>query len=306
MDLEFDLRSVDLRLLRSLLILMEERSVSRAAAQLNVSQPTMSHALGRLRRLFNDPLLLNSYGAMTPTTRGSEICTEVSDLLNRFDRILSPPEEFDPTRSRLRLAIIAPEFVGDVVIPAIMKRLQDEKCHMEVEFLATDPAEAFDLLEKGTASFRLGWWPDPAPSLRHKLLWTDRLVCVARPNHPRLSSPITTAEFLDARHVRVRAPGRSFSMATIDAAAARAGRTIHVGALVQNALTMANTVAATDMVGTMSERLTGLLSHIPLSTSPVPLDVPGINVALYWHERTHRDAAHKWFRTIICDTVQRR
>src|ERR1700761_928109 len=110
-----DASQVELRLLRTFLVLMQERSVSKAALRLNLSQPTMSHALARLRRLFNDPLLLNTYGAMTPTARGVEIHAEIEDMVGRFDRLLVSSNAFDPATSQMRLSIMAPEFVGDLI-----------------------------------------------------------------------------------------------------------------------------------------------------------------------------------------------
>ncbi len=297
---------IELRLLRTFLVLMQERSVSKAAARLNLSQPTMSHALARLRRLFNDPLLLNTYGAMTPTARGSEIRDEVEELVGRFDQLLVSSDAFDPATSRMRLSIMAPEFVSDLIAAPLMQRLEQQAAGIEVEFIAADPAKAQEFLEQGVVDFRLGWWPDPAPSLRHKLLWTEKLLCIARIGHPKWSNPARATEYFEAHHVRVKRLGQSFSMMTIDAAAARAGRKIHVSGWVQNASTMVEVVSRTDLVGTLSERLAGSLAKPSLQMSPMPIDVPDLKVVLYWHERTHRHPAHRWFRNLLSELARQR
>lgn len=293
----------ELRLLRTFLMLVQEKSVSRAAQRLNLSQPTLSHALAKLRRMFDDPLLIRTSGAMAPTARCLDIKAEVEDLLPRFERLLAKSNEFDPATSRLRLTIMAPEFASDVIGPRLLKRVQQESATIEIEFITTDPIQAMELLEQGAIDFRLGWWPQPAPALRRKLLWTDRLCCIVRASHPLLASPFTAETYLAARHVRVRRPGRSYSMATIDSAAAKAGRKIQVAAWVQNAHIMARVVAATDLVGTLSERLAAQLSHLAIKRSPLPLDVPNLKVALYWHERTHRSPVHRWFRSLLVEVA---
>ncbi|HTH98475.1 MAG TPA: LysR family transcriptional regulator [Stellaceae bacterium] len=304
MNTSIDAAQIELRLLKTFLVLMQERSVSRAAMRLNLSQPTMSHALGRLRRLFNDPLLLNTHGGMTPTARGLDVQAQVEELVQRFDRLLAPDEDFDPATSRVKLSIMAPEFAGDLIAPPLLHRLEQEAPHVEIEFIAADPSTALELLEQGTVDFRLGWWPDPAPALRHKLLWTEKLVCIARAGHPRWSAPVRAAEYFSARHLRIKRLGQSFSMMTIDAAAARAGHSIRVGSWVQNAATMVNVVATTDMVGTLSERLASHLIPTTVTISPLPFDVPDLKVVLYWHERTHRHPAHRWFRHLFADVVR--
>jgi DNA-binding transcriptional LysR family regulator len=300
-----DRRITDLNLMRTLLVLVQEGSVSRAAARLNLTQPTLSHALGQLRRVFDDPLLVRAGGRMSPTARCLEIADEVRELLARFDRLTTETQSFEPASSRLRLTIMAPEFATDVLAPALMRRIQQVSSTIEVEFITTDPIEALALLEQGAIDFRLGWWPQPAPALRRKLLWTDSLCCVLRKGHPLLSQPFTAETYFSAGHVRVRRPGRSYSMASIDNAAAKAGKKPHVAAWVQNAHTMASVVAATDMVGTLSRRLAKKMAHEPLQIRDLPLDVPKLKVALYWHERTHRSAAHRWLRDVLFDVARR-
>jgi DNA-binding transcriptional LysR family regulator len=296
-----DLQHIDLQLLRTFLVLIQERSVSRAGVQLNLSQPTMSHALARLRKLFNDPLLLNRYGAMTPTARALEIFVEIEDLLARFDRLVESPEEFDLRTSQISFSVMAPEFASNLIATPLFKRLEKEAPNVKCEFVGGDPVRAFEVLEAGVTDFRLGWWPDPEPVLRHRLLWSEKLVCILRHGHPLLAKSLTDKDYFEASHIRVKRLGRSFSMSDIDAAASRAGRKVAVNAWVPNAWTMANVVAQTDLIGTMSERLVASFPGIGLKSVPLPFKIPDLKVALYWHERTHRNAAHRWFRKLLSE-----
>lgn len=297
-------RSIDdLKLMRTFLVLVQESSVSRAAAKLNLSQPTLSHALSQLRELFDDPLLVRTGGRMAPTARCLELADEVRELLARFDRLTSWVGPFDPASARLKMTIMAPEFATDVLAPSFIDEVRRRSPLTEIEFITTDPIEALSLLEQGAIDFRLGWWPQPAPALRRKLLWTDSMCCILRKGHPLLGGALTKEAYLDAVHVRVRRPGRSYSMASIDDAASQLGEKLHVGAWVQNAHTLASVVAETDMVGTLSRRLAKRLAHQSNVQRDLPLDVPKLKVALYWHERTHSSAAHRWLRTLLFDVA---
>jgi DNA-binding transcriptional LysR family regulator len=294
----------ELRLLRIFLILIRERSVTRAAARLNLSQPTVSHALNRLRIMFDDQLLVRTSGAMTPTMRGVELQADVEDILNRFDIITAPTVAFDPRTSRSRLTIMAPEFATDVIAGRLLARLQQIAPNIEIEFVTTDPIQAMELLEHGAIDYRLGWWPQPAPALKRKLLWTDRMCCIMRAGHPLAVGSLTSAKYFDARHVRVRRTSRSYSMASIDSAATKADRKIDIGAFVQNSHTMGAVVSVTDLLGTVSERLADRLADTNIERRPLPFEVPSLKVALYWHERTHNSSMHKWFRTLLFEVAK--
>ena len=242
---------------------------------------------------------------MSPTARCSELADEVRELLARFDQLTSEAKLFDPASARLRMTIMAPEFATDVLAPSFIDQVKKRSPSTEIEFITTDPIEALALLEQGSIDFRLGWWPQPAPALRRKLLWTDSLCCILRKDHPLLASALTKEAYFNAVHVRVRRPGRSYSMASIDNAASQLGERLQVGAWVQNAHTLANVVAETDLVGTLSKRLAKRLAHQSIVQRDLPLDVPKLKVALYWHERTHQSAAHRWLRTLLFEVVGR-
>jgi DNA-binding transcriptional LysR family regulator len=94
-------------------------------------------------------------------------------------------------------------------------------------------------------------------------------------------------------------------MASIDSAASQLGERLQVGAWVQNAHTLANVVAETDLVGTLSKRLAKGLARHGIVQRDLPLDVPKLKVALYWHERTHQSAAHRWLRTLLFEVASR-
>ena len=295
----------DLKLLLCFDALMAERSVSRAAERLNLSQPAMSHALARLRRLFDDPLLLKGRGLMMPTTRALQLEGQVRELLGALQRLAEQPAAFEPATAALRFRVMAPEYAEYLLAPPVVMHLQREAPHVALDFRPSEPERALDWLARGDLDFRLGWWPEPPAALRYKLLFRDRLVCAVRRNHPRFRGALSSEDYLEAAHVRVQTPRTGVSSSAVDHAATALRRTLDVALKVQNLLVMSEVVTATNLVATLPERLAlRLQEKYAFQILPLPLDVPDIRLALYWHERTHKQPAHRWFRQAVSDAAK--
>lgn len=286
-------------------MLMVECSVTRAAARLNVSQAAMSHALGRLRAVFGDPLLIKRSGGMAPTSRGLELHVQVSDLLHGIDRLFEGPVPFTPSRARMRFTLMLPEFLEHLLIPLLMPRLEREAPEMEVEFRSPDPVHAFEYLEQGIVDLRLGFWPTAATGLRYKMLSRERLVCIVCKGHPSVRSQMNAEDFLNAKHVRIHRGRTSVSMNAVDRAAAALGRKLKVAVRVQSTYGLAQIVSHSTLIGVVNERLARhLCEQFPLQIVQLPLSVPEQRTAMYWHERTHNEDPHRWFRAVITGIVR--
>lgn len=300
-----NIRELDFRLLQCFAALLAERSVSKAATQLELSQPAMSHALGRLRRLFDDPLLIKGHGHMTPTARALELEIEVRALLAGAERLVSRPAEFVPATTRIRFVVMTPEFVEYLLAPPLIAHVEAHSPGVDVAFRTSDPEHAPDWFENGEIDIRLGWVTDPSPLLRVKLLFRDPLVCIARRNHPRLKNRITTEQYLETAHVRVERPRTRVSTGAVDAAVTALGGQLRIALQVQNAFALANAVAKSNLISTVPQRLARVMAaHYPLQILPLPLDVPDVRIAMYWHERTHKQPAQRWFRQLLAETAR--
>lgn len=301
---QMNIQKFDMALMECFEALMTERSVSRAAEHLHMSQPAMSHALGRLRRMFDDELLLRGRGYMTPTNRAIELEPEVRDLVAASKRITRKVPAFDPATGRMRFSVTAPEFLEFLLVPRLTRRLQQEAPAIDLEFRASDPKRSLEWLERGEIDFRLGWWPDPPESLRHKLIFRDPLVCIARKGHADIRGNISTERFVKAAHVRVQRPRTGLTTQAVDRAVHLLHRKLRVALQVQNALALSNAVTKSNLIATVPNRLAQALAQVfPLQVLALPLNVPDVPIALYWHERTHKQAAHRWFRHVLAETA---
>ena len=290
------MHTVDIRMLRVLVTLMAEANVSRAADRLGVSQPSLSQTLARLRTAFDDPLLIRSGRGMVPTDRAREIERSARALLADYDRLLAPPHAFDATTSARRFVLTAPEYAEHLLMPPLLARLRADAPGVRIEVRAPQQERAVELLESGEVDVLIAWLLSPPGTLRSMALFQDRIVCLASRAHSRIRGSLPLAEFLRSAHVRPHSTARPTSARVLDDALERVGAKVDTF-LVQNFLTIPAILAGTDMLATLPARLaeTFTAQH-NLQVLELPVRVPRIRYAAYWHERSHRDAGHRWLR----------
>lgn len=290
---------IDLQQLTCFVALIKHQNVSKAANTLGLSQPTVSLALKKLREVFKDPLLVRSNGRMTPTSRALALELEIQEILHKVDALNKSEASFDPKMSEAQFSIMCPEFVEYYLAPRIAARLDLDAPHIKVHFKTSNPSEAFDMLDKGILDFRLGWWPKPNLMLRTKILFRDELVCLSK-RHASTSPKLSLSEFLNTRHVRLEAPRNGVSTMVIDQAVFKIGEKINIAVEVQTVFNLAKTVSETGFLACVGRKIAQEIENkFPIEIRSIPLNIPEVRIALYWHERTHRQQSHIWLKNII-------
>ncbi len=290
----------ELRLLRVFLVLMSERSVSRTAARLQLSQPATSHLLAQLRRLFGDPLLLRSKNTLAATPRALDLETQVRRLVEGFDSLVALSAAFDPATSRRTFLVTAPEYGETMLLPELIRRLRTEAPNVRVEVHAPDPDRAFDQLANGTIDMRIAWLRSPTPTLRSMLLFDDRLVCIADTKHSLIRGELTLEQFLSLPHARTLGTSHATTVRVVNEAVARLGRRLERSFLLQHFATVPAALKGTDIIATLPLRQAReFAARHPLQILEPPLPLPLVRYGVYWHERSHNDPGHRWLRRTI-------
>lgn len=292
---------IDIRLLRCFDALMADRSVSHAARRLNISQPSMSVALGKLRTILGDPLLVRGSGEMVPTSRALMLLETVRSVLDGVDTLGAGALTFDPRSARIQFTLTAPAYIGYALLPRLIRELERCAPNVRVEVRAANRERATEWLARGEIDFRLGWIRDPPPGLRFKTLYKERLVCLSRRNHPAIAGRLTCEHFCTLPHIRTMVDRLSESGQVIDDLVEEAcGKRLKVALVAQEALIVPYVVATSDHIAVLPERLArAFAGHLPIRIYTIPLPVPDQEIGLYWHERTHRNPAHAWFRGLL-------
>jgi len=290
-------RQADLNLLRAFDALMDERSVTRAAARLALSQPAVSAILGRLREAFGDPLFIGTSRGITPTARALALAAPVKQLLADVDRLLAP-QHFDPATARLTLTMAGTDYALRAVAQPFIAALRPLAPGLRVALRPLDEAGLREQFERGELDLALLTPETAPPELHSRRLFDERYVCVMRAQHPAAAGPLGLDEFCALEHGVVSPQGGGFTGATDDALA-RLDRRRHVAVSVPSFVMLLDLVRGSDLVALLPRRLIGDADAAGLVLRAPPLDVPGFTKILAWHARTHEDPAHRWARELI-------
>lgn len=299
------MNNVDINLLRAFIVLMSERNVSRSAERLSLSQPATSYALARLRTLFDDPLLLRSRAGMIPTTRATELETEVRALLASYANLVKPRANFDPASSCRTFVLTAPEHAEHLLIPLLLRRIRVEASGVRVDVRPPDPERAYELLENGQVDLRIAWLLKPMLSLRSFQLFQDRMVYVADKGHSSIHGSLSLTQFLRFPHIRTFGASRNTTNRVIDDALELLGKKLAMTFQLQNFMTVPAALAGTDIIAPMARGLAlRFAQQYPLQVLEPPIKLPRIRYAGYWHERNQNDAGHRWLRNAVLQAAK--
>ena len=305
-------RTLDLNLLRVFAAVMVERNVTRAAAQLAMTQPAVSNALRRLREATGDELFVTVPSGVVPTAHAAEMWPHVGAALERLSQALDP-QGFDPTRDPRTFTMAMADATATVLMPPFVDALLRERALADVRVLPLSSRDPRALLESGGAEVAVGFFPDVAAALAAEgdramialdPLYTCEYVVVMRRAHPLAERPLLTLDaYCAARHVRVSFAGRPRGF--VDEALAREGRERQVMLTVNQFSTAARVVHESDLLTVLPRSFvpaSGLAEGLAVRRFPASL--PPIDVSLLWHRRHERDAAQRWLRRTFADTAR--
>jgi DNA-binding transcriptional LysR family regulator len=288
----------DLNLLPIFVALMEERSVTRAAQRLGITQPALSNALARLRVTMRDPLFIRERYGVRPTQMAEELAPVIAAALARLDDAILGQQDFDPAQAQ-RLFTIAPNsYVEFVLAPAIVMRLRERSPGIKLRLVPFGN----DLTETGVMSgdtaMVLGRIVDPPDNLVVQHLMDEGLSCVVRADHPEIGEAISREQYERLKHVNVLPPGRM--RAGLFQALDQRGLRREVAVSVTHFLAAPEMVAATDYCSTLPNLICRQLMSDPrLKVLPAPVDLGTFPVQMGWHVRYRQDPAHRWLRSLI-------
>ena len=292
---------IDIRLLSVFDEIYKCRSVTGAAAALDLGQPAVSVALSKLRHHFDDPLFVRTSNGMEPTPFGEGLVRPVRAALEALDTVTGHRELFDPATSSRTFRICMTDISQLVLLPRLWEtvRLTAPGLHIEIVPLSADIAR---LLESGEADLALGYMPQLDAGFYQSLLFQQAFVCMVSAQHPRIREQLTREQFEAEDHAVITSSGSAPLL--IDLELARQGIRRRIALKIPNFIGAALVVEHTDLVITIPERLGQVLrGRGELRTFPVPFPLPQYAVKQHWHERFHNDLGSRWLRRVIADLL---
>ena len=301
------LEDLDLNLIVTLHWLLTEQSVTRAASRLDVSQPTVSHALGRLRELLGDPLLIKSGRTMLPTKKAEALQPRVAEIVDRMRDLLLEEEKFDPAhqKGRFRMAVI--DSVGSVVVKAWQRAIQPDAPGLELDILQPAVPQAQDLIAGKIDAIIL---PEakvlklpPGVNIEdfvQKPLFEDEYVTAVRRDHP-LANGLDEEQYCAADHILINPEGHDIG--AVDALMHERGLSRRIAFRTETFLLALEVLQTTDCVLSAPSNLFKFSSQ-KFSVMPCPIKPESFLLNIGWHPNWTHDPQHRWVRERLINEMR--
>lgn len=291
-----DIRAVDLNLLKAFDALMTERTVTRAAGRIGLSQPAMSHALARLRDLFADDLFVRNAAGMEPTARAREIAPLVSVAIEHIDAALNPGTSFEPARSERIFTAGMAEYAEVPLVERLAAMFGRAAPNATLRLVPITGAEAAERLDRDVVDIAVAHLGALPQRFEATTLFRDPFVVVARRRHPRLAEPLSVEAYAALGHVLVSPRGDTTG--AVDRPLAALGLTRRIRLLVATYLALPAVLEATDLVATVPQRTAQRIAVGGFAIAPLPIEL-AVTISMAWHRRNARTPPHQWFRDLL-------
>jgi DNA-binding transcriptional LysR family regulator len=295
-----NLSNIDLNLLVYFSVLLREGNVTKAAEHLGLSQPAMSNGLRRLRKVFNDPLLVRTSNGMMPTDKARELQPQVQNVLAQIELFVQPTIEFDPSSSKRLFRVMASDYAETTLLPRVRTRMVEEAPDTSLDIL-TPSDVTFQDIELGNVDLVMNRFDSLPQSLHLSVLWKDDFSCVMRNDNP-LRKDFDFDKYLKANHVWVNKTGMGVATGVIALDGLGAKRKIAV--FTRHYISAIQLTQQQDLIATVATRSTHLVKHFEeLAILPAPFEIPSIELHMVWSPLLHHNIAHRWFRNVIRDVA---
>lgn len=290
---------IDLNLFVVLQAVLDERSATRAAARLHVTQSAVSNALARLRSILGDQLVVRTRRGLMPTPRALQLQPQLEAALTALEGV-TRESTFELRSSTREWAMSFAEHYAPLLLPTLARRLRDEAPNTSLRVIALERMFATDALATGDIDLYLGIPGRHPAAWRMETLFEDETVGVMQKHHPLARARMTLDRFAALPHVQARiVPERGRE---VDDALARVGRSRRIAVVVPHFGAVFPVVAASDCVAAVSRRLALYYAkQLPIRIFTLPIELPRLAVGLYWHVRADADPGVRALRGIVRD-----
>lgn len=303
-----NLQRVDLNLLVYLDILLSEKNVTKAAERLGITQPAMSNILRRLRKLFNDPLLVRSSEGMTPTDRAKELQPHVREILGDLSLLLEPRTEFRPYTASRKFSIMTSDYAEATLVPSLVKALRSEAPNVTLDFLTPSDVSYRDM-EQGKVDLAINRFNDIPPNFHQVLVWRDTFSCLLAADSPYVHR-LNLKSYLEAQHIWVsKANAKGFGIdeektggiGSIDQALQRIGKKRRISIYTRHYQMPAMLATNKDLIATLPTRVAKLQANNndKIILCEPPFFIPEFELTMAWSPLLQHQPAHRWLRQLI-------
>lgn len=292
-------RNLDVTLLELFDCVRRTRNLSAAGAQLGMSQPAVSRGLARLREMYGDELFVRRPRGVAPTAFADALAMPVSSALDTLRATFERPTFEHATEARcFRVSM---NDIGErLFLPRLMEHMALHAPHVAIE---TVSPPSFEQLHEGLTSGRIdlaiGFLGGLGKQVRERRLFRERFVYVAREGHPIVNGKLRREQLRLLPHV-VGGPVGMRHAAAVEKVLTGPRVKARIALRVHSLLCVGPVAASTDLIGAIPSNLAAMVaSHMPLQLVEAPVQFPGFDITMAWHQRSHRDPGNEWLREVL-------
>lgn len=292
------LQDIDLNLLVVFQLMYRERKTGVVAEQLGLSQPAVSNALKRLRKMLNDELFERTARGMRPTPFADSIAESISYALSAIQEGLNYNDCFDPGTSDRAFSIAMTDLGEMYLLPRLMAYLTEHAPNISLSTVRDNESALKEDMEMGNVDLAIGLLPQLEAGFYQRRLFDQRYVCLMRQGHPLSEGEFTLEKFSQARHIVIEARGTGHGR--VEKQLAQSGISRIIRLRLTHFMSAPYIVGETDFIATVTEKLAlQTQKSLGLVVRTHPVDIHPVQINLFWHRRYHRDAGNIWLRNLI-------
>ncbi len=293
-------RRLDLHLLELFECVYRTRNLTAAGVRLGLSQPAVSRGLARLREAYADPLFVRQQRGVQPTPLADRLATPLAAALGMV-RDTAEPLTFDASADRRHLRIAMSDIGERFFLPRLQERLAKAAPGVTLEAVSQTMPELAAGLASGEINLVAGFLPDLGKQVHQRRLFRERFIYIVRTGHPAVRKTLTREQLRELPHVLACPPGTPHA-AAVERVLAGPRVRARIALRVRSFLCVAPIVIQTDLIAAVPSNLASLLAeHLDIQILESPVQIPGFDVSLAWHDRFHRDPAIEWLRDVFFD-----
>ena len=294
-----ELRGFDLNLLIVFEAVYATRNISQAARNLNLSQPTISNAIGRLRDLLDDPLFIRKGRGVQPTPKAQELIAPIEESLRQIRGAVREGDTFDPMISKRCFNLVIVDSLEALIVPSILRTLENHHS-ISLVSIPLNAATLVDDLNDGSLDLAVGPYLPGVPDMNCEPLALVDLVVISRKNHPDINGALDLRTFSALGHVAL--PKSLRSLSRIDEYLYHHKIQRHVAYSVPKMWSFPNIVNRTKYLAVLPRDFAMVAAqNFDLDVHDMPFEVPQQQIYLTWKKRHNDDPGHSWLRNQIFD-----
>ena len=308
-----NISKIDLNLLIYLDVLLREKNVTRAANQLNITQPAMSNGLKRLRNLFNDPILVRTSDGMVPTEKARTLSPTIRKILLELEEALQSEEKFNEKNSTRVFRIMASDYAASTLLPRLLLLLNKNAPNVTVDIMTPSDVTFHDV-EAGKIDMAINRFDELPQSFHQKSVWRDSFSCLLRADNPIVKN-FDLNSYLAAKHVWVSKTGFGVGVGMdpndvqklgwVDESLAKIGKKRDIKVFTRNYHVAMQLAYEDNLIATLPTKAAML--HKNDNTYIIikpPFDIPDMELKMIWSPLLHHDASHIWFRQLVIEAAR--